>query len=69
VEIPGATIREQRELGDATGLDKLRGEYFPLSAGVDTTPLLAGLEGDLCQGPPWGSVLRFAADGGVVPSR
>lgn len=57
MEIPGAVIRQQTEFGDATGLGKISGEYFSLSAGVDTTQLFQGLEGDLCQCPHWGFVL------------
>ena len=58
MEIPGAVIRQRTDFGDATGLGKISGEYFSLSAGVDTTPLFQGLEGDLCQCPHWGFVLR-----------
>ena len=58
MEIPGATIRQQIDFGDVTGLAKISGEYFSLSEGVDTTPLFKGLEGDLCQCPHWGFVLR-----------
>ncbi|MEO5825824.1 MAG: cupin domain-containing protein [Gemmatimonadales bacterium] len=58
MEIPGAVIRQQMNFGDATGLGKLSAEYFSLSAGVDTTPLFQGLEGNLCQCPHWGYVLR-----------
>lgn len=58
LEIPGATIRQQTEFGDATGIGKVSGEYFSLSAGVDTTPLFMGLEGNLCQSPHWGYVLK-----------
>jgi len=58
MEIPGAVIRQQMDFGDATGLGKISCEYFTLSAGVDTTPLFKGLEGDLCQCPHWGFVLR-----------
>ena len=57
MEIPGAVIRQRTEFGDATGLGKISGEYFSLSAGVDTTPLFHGLDGDLCQCPHWGFVL------------
>ncbi len=57
MEIPGAVIRQRTEFGDATGLGKISGEYFSLSAGVDTTQLFQGLEGDLCQCPHWGFVL------------
>ena len=56
--IPGATIRQRMDFGDVIGFDKISGEYFTLSAGVDTTPLFQGLEGNLCQSPHWGFVLR-----------
>lgn len=57
LEIPGAVIRQRREFGDAGGFGSISAEYFSLSAGVDTTPLFEGLEGDLCQCPHWGYVL------------
>lgn len=57
MEIPGAIIRQKTDFGDATGLGKMSGEYFSLSAGVDTTPLFMGLEGNLCQCPHWGYLL------------
>ncbi len=57
MEIPGAVIRQKTDFGDATGLGKISGEYFSLSAGVDTTPLFMGLEGDLCQCPHWGYLI------------
>ena len=58
MEIPGAVIRQRTGFGDVSGFDEISGEYFTLSAGVDTTPLFQGLEGDLCQCPHWGFVLR-----------
>jgi len=58
MEIPGAVIRQHTEFGDAAGLGKISCEYFSLAAGVDTTPLFEGLEGDLCQCPHWGFVVR-----------
>jgi hypothetical protein len=58
LEIPGAVIRQRTEFGDVNGFDGISGEYFTLAAGVDTTPLFEGLEGDLCQCPHWGFVLR-----------
>lgn len=57
MEIPGAIIRQKTDFGDATGLGKISGEYFSLSAGVDTTPLFMGLEENLCQCPHWGFLL------------
>ena len=58
MDIPGAVARLQTGFGDASGYDKMSGEYFSLAAGVDTTSLFEGLEGNLCQCPHWGFVLR-----------
>lgn len=58
MEIPGAVVRQRMEFGDVRGYGTISGEYFTLSAGVDTTPLFQGLEGNLCQCPHWGFVLR-----------
>ncbi|MFA7324529.1 MAG: hypothetical protein WC005_09230 [Candidatus Nanopelagicales bacterium] len=58
MQIPGAVIRQRREFGSVEGYSAISGEYFTLAAGVDTTPLFEGLEGDLCQCPHWGYVLN-----------
>lgn len=58
MEIPGAVLRQRTDFGDASGLGKISGEYFSLAAGVDTTELFQGLEGNLCHSPHWGFVLR-----------
>src|SRR4030065_400839 len=58
MEIPGAVIRQRMDFGDVRGFDRISGGQFTLSAGVDTTPLFVGLEGDRCQCPHWGFVLR-----------
>jgi len=58
MQVPGATIRQRLDFGDAAGFGKISGEYFTLAAGVDTTPLFQGLQGDLCQCPHWGFVVR-----------
>lgn len=58
MEIPGAVVRQRMNFGDASGYGRISGEYFTLAAGVDTTPLFQGLEGNLCQCPHWGFVLR-----------
>src|SRR5690554_4274774 len=58
MEIPGAVIRQQTGFGDTTGFGKISCEFFSLSAGVDTTPLFIGLEGNQCQCPHWGYVLK-----------
>jgi len=57
MEIPGAVIRQHTDFGDSSGYGKISGEYFSLSAGVDTTPLFMGLEGNLCHCPHWGYVI------------
>jgi len=58
MQIPGAVIRQRTDFGDSTGFGKISGEYFSLAAGVDTTLLFKGLEGNMCQCPHWGFVLR-----------
>ncbi len=58
MSISGAVLRQRTEFGDAPGAGKMSGEYFSLATGVDTTPLFQGLEGNLCQCPHWGYVLR-----------
>lgn len=58
MSIPGAVIRQRVDFGDTSGFSMFSGEYFSLAAGVDTTPLFQGLEGDCCQCPHWGFVLR-----------
>ena len=58
MEIPGAVARLQTGFGDASGYGKISGEYFSLAKGVDTRPLFEGLEGNLCQCPHWGYVLK-----------
>jgi hypothetical protein len=58
MEIPGAVIRQRTDFGDVSGFGTISGEYFTLAAGVDTTPLFVGLEGNHCHCPHWGYVLR-----------
>lgn len=58
MEIPGVVIRQRTDFGDVNGYGKISGECFTLAAGVDTTELFLGLEGDRCQCPHWGFVLR-----------
>jgi hypothetical protein len=58
LSIPGAVLRQQVGFGDVTGFSKISAEFFTLAAGVDTTPLFQGLQGDACQCPHWGYVLR-----------
>jgi hypothetical protein len=58
MEIPGATLRQQLDFGDASGYGKISAEYFSLGAGVDTRPLFVGLDGNACQCPHWGFVIK-----------
>lgn len=58
LQIPGATARLRQNMGEAGSLGTMSAEYFSLAAGVDTTELFQGLEGDLCQCPHWGYMLR-----------
>ena len=58
MQIPGAVIRQRTDFGTVKGFDQISGEYFTLSKGVDTTPLFQGLDGNLCQCPHWGFVLK-----------
>lgn len=58
MEIPGAVLRRRLDFGEAPGIGKMSGEYFSLAAGVDTTPLFQGLDGNLCQCAHWGFVLK-----------
>jgi hypothetical protein len=58
MNIPGAVVRQHENFGDAGSFGPISGEYFTLAKGVDTTPLFLGLEGDLCQCPHWGFMVR-----------
>ena len=58
IEVPGAVIRQRTDFGDTSGFTTFSAEYFTLAAGLDTTALFQGLEGNLCQCPHWGYVLR-----------
>jgi hypothetical protein len=57
LDMPGVVMRQRRDFGTAKGYERISAEYFTLAAGVDTTPLFMGLEGNLCQCPHWGYVL------------
>jgi hypothetical protein len=58
VQIPTATLRQRTNFGSVAGYDKISAEYFSFAAGVDTTELFIGLDGNRCQCPHWGFVLR-----------
>jgi hypothetical protein len=58
IDAPGAVARQVQDFGDATGYGMIGGEYFSLAAGTDITPLLHGLEDDLCQAPHWGYLIE-----------
>jgi len=59
VETPDASIQRVTEFGAIEGheFDAVRGK---MAAGVDVTPLLEGLEDDLCQVPHWGYIVDGA---------
>ncbi len=59
-EAPGAVARQKIDFGSTSGLNMLSGEYFSLAAGTDISPLLQGLQGDLCQSPHWGYLIQGA---------
>lgn len=58
IDAPGAVARLKEDFGDASGYGKISGEYFSLAAGTDISPLLQGLEDDLCGAPHWGYLLQ-----------
>ena len=55
LDVPGARARHLPDFGTASGV--IGAEYFSLGTGTDITPLLVGLEGDLCQAPHWGYLI------------
>lgn len=57
IDTPDAVARQQPDFGDATDYGTLGAEHFTLAGGTDITPLLEGLEDDMCQSPHWGYVL------------
>ena len=60
IDVPGAKARQQLNFGDVSGYGKISAEFFSFGEGTDITGLLQGLEGDLCQCPHWGYVLKGA---------
>jgi len=60
IDVPGATARQQTEFGDVSEYGMMGAEYFSFGAGTDITELLQGLEGDSCQSPHWGYVVKGA---------
>ena len=60
IDVPGATARQQGGFGDVSAYGTMGAEYFSFGAGTDITGLLHGLEGDLCQSPHWGYVVKGA---------
>lgn len=54
IDTPGARAGQQPGFGDASGYGVMGGECFTMEAGTDLTPLLKGLENDMCQAPHWG---------------
>ncbi len=58
ISAPGGSARQQQSFSDATGYGTMSGEHFSLSAGLDISPLLRGLEDDLSRSPHWGYVVE-----------
>ncbi len=58
VSAPGAVARQITDFGDASGYGKLDGVYLTAAGGTDFTPLLQGLEDDLCHSPHWGYMIK-----------
>ena len=58
IDVPGAKVRQQTNFGDVAGYGTMGAEFLSFGAGTDITELLHGLEGDLCQCPHWGYVLK-----------
>ena len=57
IDGPGATVRQQHDFGQSARHETFAGEYASFGAGTDLTPLLKGLEDDLCQSPHWGYMI------------
>ena len=60
IDVPGATCRQRTDFGDVAGYGTMGAEHFSFGAGTDITELLHGLEGNMCQCPHWGYVIRGA---------
>ena len=58
INAPGAIARQQQDFGDASGYGDIGAEYFTMAAGTDLAGLLEGLEGDACQAPHWGYLIK-----------
>lgn len=58
IDGPGAVARQETDFGNASGYGTIGGELFKMDAGVDLTPLLQGLEEDLCHAPHWGYMIE-----------
>jgi hypothetical protein len=55
---PGAVARQKTDFGDATEYGPIAAEHYRIAAGTDLSPLLQGLEDDLCQAPHWGYLIE-----------
>ncbi len=58
IDSPAAIVRQKTGFGDATPYGKISGEFFTLNKGTDVSPLLQGLEDDMCQTPHWGYIIN-----------
>lgn len=57
---PNAVIQQQMEFGDIIDYSEFSVERVRFGVGFDITPLLKGLQDDMCPRPHWGYVLGGA---------
>jgi hypothetical protein len=60
IKADGAVARQKTDFGDATGYGEIGAEYFSIASGTDLSPLLQGLDDDLCHAPHWGYLIEGA---------
>lgn len=60
LENPHGVIQQQTGFGDVTDYSEISVERMQLTAGTDITPLLEGLQDDMCPCPHWGYVMGGA---------
>ena len=57
IGVGGSTVRHEYDFGTVSGYETFAGEHYSIGANSDFTPLLQGLEDDMCQCPHWGYVI------------
>ena len=58
IDAPGARACQKTGFGDASAYGTMGAEHFRIAGGSDLSPLLEGLEDDLCQSPHWGYMIE-----------